>query len=64
MLGDPQMTCSVPPRAIQDEHNLLGRPSADLASKLRQFYLKEGNIDRRRQVEDGASEAGWTKPTR
>jgi hypothetical protein len=54
VLRHPQMACSVPPCAIQDEDNLLGRPRADVAGKLRQFYLEKGDVDRRSEMKDGA----------
>ncbi len=52
------MARSVPTCAIQNEYKLFGWPSADLAGELRQFYLEQGDVDRRSEMKDGASRGG------
>lgn len=52
MLGHAEFAAGMPASPVEDQHDLFGGPSADLAGELGQFHLKEGEVDRRGQVEN------------
>jgi len=53
MVRHAQLQAGMPPCAVEHQHNLLVRTSADLARKRGQFHFKERDTDGGRQVEDG-----------
>jgi hypothetical protein len=55
MLGNTEPQTTVPACAIEDEPDLLGGARADLLGEGGEFRLKEGNGDRRGQMEDRAA---------
>lgn len=58
VLGDAQLDASVPPGAIQDEHDLLARVGADLARELGQLDFEEWDTDRSGQMKDSPTRSG------
>lgn len=62
VVGHAEFDAGMPPRTIEHQHDLLGGTGSGLACKLREFHLKDGNTDRRCQVEDRASGGGMHKP--
>src|SRR5579859_4384993 len=54
VLGDPQLDARMPAGAIEDQHDLLLRPRPHCLREGGQLGLEEGDVDRRREVEDGA----------
>jgi hypothetical protein len=54
----PQFDTGVPSGTIEDQDDLLRRAGAGLTGKLRQLDLEDGNADRRREMEEGASGGG------
>ncbi len=61
MLGDLQLRTRVPASAIQDEHDLLGRPRADRTGEGSQLDLEEGDGDAGSQVPQGPARGGMDK---
>lgn len=56
-----QLQARVPPRAVEDEDDLLRWASADLARERLELDLEERNGDTRREVKDGASRGRMDK---
>ena len=54
VLGDPQLAARMLAGPIEDQHDLLLRPRLHCLRKGGQLGLEEGEVDRRREVEDGA----------
>lgn len=61
MLGDLQLRTRVPASAIQDEHDLLGRPRADRTGEGSQLDRAEGDGDAGSQVPQGPARGGMDK---
>lgn len=61
VVGDPQVHAGMPASTIEDEHDLLPGTRSDLLGKCRQFYLKERDTDRGRQMKQGAARGGMDK---
>jgi hypothetical protein len=61
MLRHAQLDAGVPPRTVEDQDNLLGRSSADLAREGLQLDLEERDGHACRQVEDGTTRSRMDK---
>lgn len=61
MLRHAEFDTGMPPCPIEHQHDLLLGTGFHLARELRQFDFKDGNADRRGQMEDGASGGGMDK---
>jgi hypothetical protein len=64
MLRYAQSEAVVPAGTVQDEHDLFRGTGTHLAGEGRKHHLKEGDVDRRGRMKDGAPGGGCTKPTR
>jgi hypothetical protein len=58
MLRHAQPHAGMPAGAVEHEDDLLGRTGTDGTSKGSELHLKEGNADRRGEMEDGAAGGG------
>jgi hypothetical protein len=58
VLGDPQAGAGVPPRPVEHEDDLLGRPGAHRAGERLQLGLEQADAHRGGEMEDGAARGG------
>lgn len=58
VLGDAQSGTGVPPRAVEDQHNLLGGTGAHGAGEFGELDLEERDADAGRQMEEGLARGG------
>lgn len=61
MLQRAELDARVSPRPIEHEDDLLAGTGSYLARKLGQLEFKDGDADRRRQMEVGATRGGMHK---
>jgi hypothetical protein len=58
VLGDVQLGTGVPPRAVEDQHDLLGGTGTDGAGEFGELDLEERDVDGGREVEEGLTRGG------